>query len=168
MNTILCADLLDANFCQENTFEIGPNETISYDDFLINFPILQHTNYLSNGASVMVARWVKKEGFDYRLGSLVVLKSSNETEDSLPTFGLIKNCLLQEEKTLFFNVKICKTKHFDEHFHGYVITVSNEEIIAKVDSLPKFEPMSFLNLPTLKLPLKRPSNEKFISPRHLI
>ncbi len=168
LNTIFCADLLDANFCVENTFEIGPNETLSYSDFVAKFSFL-NTNCLSNESPVMVARWVNKEGFDYRMGSLVVLRSSNGTEDSLPTFGLIKNCLLQGENTLFLNVQICRTTYFDDHFHGYVVTVnSNEEIIVNVNLLPKFEPTSFLKLPPLKPPLKRPSFEKFICPRHLI
>lgn len=159
-NTVLCSNLMDDSFALINQLTMGPCQTFSREEIVERYSLnTVDCNTLSDVATT-VSRWIRVGGFEFYPESVVVLAASMASPSGLPSFGVIKTIFIQND-VVFFQVQICETEFFDDHFHGYVITRLCQLQVVALSCLPKFEPLNFLRS-------FHDDDTTYISARHLI
>ena len=127
---LFCSEMLDPMAFEER-FEMGKCVSVSLNSLSIDVTVFDDT------IPVLVPFWVKIKGWVYRRDTIVILKSSSETEKGVPHFGRIIKLITQNNK-YFAIIAPLTTVNYSTHFHAY--HVKEESLCAHfVRDLSTFE-----------------------------
>ncbi len=76
-------------------------------------------------------KWIVVNGQKYTKSVLVVVG----IEDEYPSFGVIEDIFITNSNSAMLHVELCHTQSYNEHFHGYVVSRSNQFKVVSVQSL---------------------------------
>lgn len=122
---------------------------------------LLELNYTLNN-KVLLARSVKVNGVEFRLGLYVCLEVPIVRSDNLPLFGKIKEIIILNGTEVHFLISTCTTVEFNVNLHAYHLEFNKESDnrFTNVSRLGFFKPFCCWN------PSK--SNNLYISLRHIL
>jgi hypothetical protein len=119
--------------------------------------LITDTLRLSNQDTIFTLKSVDVGHYTYREGCVVILSVNNAT----PEFGSVIKIFNVDRKN-YLVIKKFQTCHYDDHFHAYVITQSNQLQIVLLNCLKDFVPLQFQNI------VYEGSDQSFITLRHIL
>ena len=108
-----CANMLNPDCFDTDKLVIGPAESGTLNTFITN---CYDNEPIPEDGFVSNPKWMRYNGWEYRINSVVLLTPSSGTRSGLPEFGLICNIFVHHGNP-FFVISSMITAHFDSHFH---------------------------------------------------
>ena len=160
LQLVKCSSLQNDSVFETRRKETGPLETHLCHE-IIDFDSIQ-THHFDPYSKVNVAPWVKIQGWEYRVHTVVLLKMAAETVNGLPVFAQVKKILVKENNDFFLIISHLNTDCFSEHYHAFEVSFTNLFAVVSVDELAECEPLWIVkNFDLL-------SDKSFVSPRHVV
>ena len=125
---LACYEMASGNLLRP-AFDCGPINTMSSlgsESSAIKQSILEMFPGISEGSHVYHPSWVKKDGVTYKSNNAYVVFQYDGLD---PVFACIDDLIVLAEDTLLFDVRVCITKYFDNHYHAYVIDVTSKKLL---------------------------------------
>lgn len=114
--------------------EAGPTlkKKMDVSDLELNSSSISFTSYLNCSA----VSWVKIKGIMYKPNLVIVIDIVND----MPKFAVIASILLDDNKNVYFYVKILETTAFNEHYHSYEIEETTDCCVKAYNELIEYVP----------------------------
>ena len=127
---LACYEMASGNLLRP-IFECGPVNTVSSlrsESSALKQSILDMFPGISEESQVSHPSWVKKDGVTYKNNNAYVVVQYDGLD---PLYGYIDDLVVIAGDLLLFNVRMCTTQYFDDHFHSYVINVTSRKLLFK-------------------------------------
>ena len=99
--------------------------------------------YFDTNIATNTTKWLKRNGRTFVPNSIILLKTSLQSETEFPHFAIISKIIVQNDVNFVLLYKM-KTIRFNHHFHAYEVEKTSEKIVINLESLPEFEPLWLL------------------------
>jgi len=130
----MCYELATNKLLVEN-FECGPQYTrnlnvVNEENDDIQVELNQLIPQLSQEATVFHPTWIHVEGKLYKCNNAFLIVGTDGLD---PLFGQLDDVIVVGRSSIVYSLSLCKTLHFQEHYHSYVITVtSTKKLFSKL------------------------------------
>jgi hypothetical protein len=134
----LCNYLKSSSAFQPVRVEHGKLTPFSADEI-----IDCETQHLHSNAPMKTTKWVKRNGRRFVPNSVILLKTSLQSQTEFPEYAKISKIIVQNDVqfVLLYNLK---TIRFNHHYHAYEVEKTSEKYIVDLESLTEFEPQWLL------------------------
>ncbi len=125
---LACYEMANGNLLRP-LFECGPVNAVSSlknESLHVKQSIMDMFPGISEETQVSHPNWVKKDGVTYKTNNAYVVVKYDGLD---PIFAYIDDLVIIAGDKLLYNVRMCTTQYFDDHFHAYVIDVTSRKLI---------------------------------------